>query len=102
MSELIAEAVERLRREKFLTEVNEAYRRAGPDPEQAIWDGTLMDGLEGEPPYEWPTPRRAAARSGKSTSTQSAGTNKDERGPLSSSPRTSSTKARRGSSSSAR
>ena len=48
MSELIADAVERFRREAFLRDVNEAYRRAGPDPDQAIWDGTLMDGLDAE------------------------------------------------------
>lgn len=98
MSELVAEAVERLRRERFLTEANEAYRRAGPDPDQRIWDGTLLDGLEDE---DW-SEHLPAETSGGTTPTRSAATSRAARGQPSSSRRTRSTRARRGSSSSVR
>lgn len=101
MTDLIAEAVERLRRERFIAEVNEAYRRAGPDPEQEIWDSTLMDGLE-EYPYEWTTEGSGEATSGEESLTPSADTSKAARVRSSSSRPTPSTRGRRSSSSSAR
>jgi hypothetical protein len=58
MAELVAQAIEKYRRERFLAEVNAAYAalRANPqasaefDEELRLWDATLMDGLEDE---EW-------------------------------------------------
>jgi len=101
MSELVADAIEQLRRQRFIAEANAEYRRAGPDPEQATWDGTLADGLEGGP-RKWLTERPIAGRSGRSTSSRSAGTSKAASGRPSSSPRTPSTRVPRRSSSSAR
>lgn len=101
MTDLIAEAVERLRREKFIAEANKEYARVGPDPELEIWGVTLMDGLE-EYPYEWTTEGSGEATSAKPSSTPSADMSKAARGRRSSSRRTPSTRARRGLSSSAR
>ena len=54
MTELLAEAVERLRREDMLRRTNEAYARLREDPrewaeemrEREAWDATLADGLD--------------------------------------------------------
>lgn len=56
MQELVAKAVEALRRERILRETNEAYARLKSDPrtwkefqrEQKAWDVTLRDGLDKE------------------------------------------------------
>lgn len=97
MTDLLADAVERLRREKFLQELNEDYRLAGRDPELHLWDGTLLDGLEDE---DW-SEHLPGETSGTSTPTRSAATSKAGRAPRSSSQRTNSTSGRRRSSSSA-
>ncbi|MDE3113938.1 MAG: DUF86 domain-containing protein [Chloroflexota bacterium] len=65
LTALLADA--RLRREDFIQEGNERYGRAGQDREQAIWDVTLMDGLEAYP-YAWPKKRGELTRSGRSRS----------------------------------
>lgn len=60
IAQLVEEAVERLQREEFFRQGNEAYARLREDPkawaellaERAEWDCTLMDGLEDEPPWE--------------------------------------------------
>lgn len=69
LSEAVAvlRADERRRRGRFIQEANATYRRAGPDPDQAIWDVTLMDGLE-QYPYERPKERAKATTSGSSSS----------------------------------
>jgi hypothetical protein len=54
MSEVLAEAVDRLWREDLLRRTNEAYAALREDPEawedlmreRAEWDSTLLDGLE--------------------------------------------------------
>ncbi|MFW5867436.1 MAG: toxin-antitoxin system protein [Armatimonadota bacterium] len=54
MSEVLAEAVDRLWREDLLRRTNEAYAALREDPEawedlmreRAEWDATLLDGLE--------------------------------------------------------
>jgi len=54
MSEVLAEAVDRLWREDLLRRTNEAYATLREDPEawedlmreRAEWDSTLLDGLE--------------------------------------------------------
>ena len=56
MTAVLDEAVEALRRQRFLDECNEAYARLKADPaawaeeqaERAEWDKTLPDGLEDE------------------------------------------------------
>jgi predicted DNA-binding protein len=54
MSEVVAEAVERYRRERFLAEANAAYDALSPSAkrkyrqESAAWDATLLDGLGDE------------------------------------------------------
>jgi len=60
ITQLVEEAIERLEREEFWREFNEAYARLREDPqawaevlaERQEWDCTLMDGLEDEPPWE--------------------------------------------------
>ena len=56
MSVVLDEAVERLEADRFFREMDEAYRALRADPkawqeelaERAVWDVTLMDGLEEE------------------------------------------------------
>ena len=51
---------EQLRRLEFWRQFNEAYARLHDDPvawaeelaERRLWDTTLMDGLEDDPPWE--------------------------------------------------
>lgn len=56
MSEVVAEAVERYRRERFLAEANAAYDALSPSAkrkyreESAAWDATLLDGLSVDEP----------------------------------------------------
>lgn len=53
------QAEDERRRRKFFEELNAAYEELRKDPqawrqhqeELALWDCTLMDGLEDEPPY---------------------------------------------------
>jgi len=62
MGEVIADAVRQYEREKFWDGVREDIERLKADPiawqeyqhEFALFDGTLMDGLEHEPPYYTP------------------------------------------------
>ena len=57
MHTVIAEAVEKLRRERFMDEVNAGFAalRADTDlwaqelEEREMWENTLMDGLEDDP-----------------------------------------------------
>jgi len=75
MATLLDEAVETLRRQRFLEQVNAAYAalRANPatwesiEAERREWDTTLPDGLavaEGQAPYGAPSrPRRRHKRS---------------------------------------
>lgn len=57
MTEVIAEAVEQYRRRSILEATNKAYARLRKDDkawadmkrEEALWEATLMDGLEDEP-----------------------------------------------------
>ena len=69
MAALLDEAVEALRRQRFLEQLNAAYAalRANPaewesiEAERLEWDATLPDGLavaEGRAPYRAPAPRR--------------------------------------------
>jgi len=59
IGEVVDEAARRLEEEEFWAELDASYERLYADPEtaaelkaeQALWDGTLMDGLE-EYPYE--------------------------------------------------
>jgi hypothetical protein len=56
MTEVLAEAVERLRHEDLLRRTNEAYAAVREDPEawdevmreRSEWDATLADGLDAE------------------------------------------------------
>jgi len=56
MSVVLDEAVERLEADRFFREMDAAYRALRADPtawqeelaERAVWDATLMDGLEEE------------------------------------------------------
>jgi predicted DNA-binding protein len=68
MAALLDEAVETLRRQRFLEQVNEAYTAlradagawAAVEMERRAWDVTLPDGLavaEGRAPYRAPAPR---------------------------------------------
>jgi hypothetical protein len=63
MAALLDEAVEALRRQRFIESVNAAYARVRSDPrswraieaERRVWDVTLPDGLavsEGRMPYK--------------------------------------------------
>lgn len=46
MGDVLADAVERYRRERFLAEAAAAYASApGPHDEDRVWEGTLADGL---------------------------------------------------------
>jgi predicted kinase len=55
MQEIMAQAVEHYRRQRILAATNEAFAALQADPsawreieeERAIWDATLMDGLDG-------------------------------------------------------
>jgi hypothetical protein len=69
MATLLDEAVETLRRQRFLEQVNTAYAALRSDAraweaverERREWDATLPDGLavaEGRTPYRAPAPRR--------------------------------------------
>ncbi len=57
MHTVIAEAVEKLRRERFMDEVNAGFASLRADPvswareleERALWEKTLADGLEDDP-----------------------------------------------------
>jgi hypothetical protein len=74
MLALLDEAVESLRRQRFLEQVNAAYASLRADAreweavenERREWDGTLPDGLavaEGRAPYEArPRPKRGGKR----------------------------------------
>ena len=56
MQEVLAHAVEAYRRQRFLERANESYAELRADPvawqaeldERALWDGTLLDGLEND------------------------------------------------------
>ncbi len=72
MLALLDEAVEALRRQRFLEQVNSAYASLRADPrtwaaiedERRVWDATLADGLavaEGRGRYE-ARPRRGRSR----------------------------------------
>jgi len=67
---VLDEAVEALRRQRFLEQVNAAYSNLRADPrawaaveaERREWDGTLLDGLsvaEDHVPYHGRSPRRS-------------------------------------------
>jgi predicted transcriptional regulator len=73
MLALLDEAVEALRRQRFLEQVNAAYAVLRADPrvwdkvqaERRDWDATLADGLavaEGAAPYGASGPKRARKR----------------------------------------
>ena len=59
LPEVLDEAISEYERKQFLEECNAAYARLRADPEawqeeleeRALWDCTLMDGLEDDPPY---------------------------------------------------
>ena len=59
IGEVIADLVEHQERERFWREMHEDFARLRADPdawqdyqdELAVWDATLMDGLEDEEPY---------------------------------------------------
>ena len=60
ITQLLADLADRLQREELLRKGNEAYARLREDPEawaeeleeRRLWDTTLMDGLEDDPPWE--------------------------------------------------
>jgi len=62
MTDLLADALKRYEHDRFLAEANAQYARLSPRQhremadELAVWDGTLMDGLEDE---DWEEERRA-------------------------------------------
>jgi hypothetical protein len=73
MLALLDEAVEALRRQRFLDQVNAAYATLRADPhaweaiegERRAWDVTLPDGLavaEGRAPYEARSPQKRRKR----------------------------------------
>lgn len=59
IGQVVTELVERHREERFWQEMHEDFARLRSDPEawqdyqdeMALWDATLMDGLEDEEPY---------------------------------------------------
>lgn len=59
MQDILEKAVEAYRRQRMMELANEQYAALRADPEvwaeilaeRALWDATLMDGLEDEPPY---------------------------------------------------
>ncbi len=61
MQEIVAIAVERFRRQRILEATNEAYAALRADPEawsqieaeRALWENTLMDGLDADEPQAW-------------------------------------------------
>jgi hypothetical protein len=77
MAALLDEAVETLRRQRFLEQTNAVYARLRADPdawqeidaERQAWDATLADGLavgEGRAPYaKRPSTRRRGGRQTK-------------------------------------
>jgi predicted transcriptional regulator len=60
IGQVVAAAVEQLKKEEFWTALAEDYERLYADPaaaaayeaETTVWDATLQDGLEDEPPYD--------------------------------------------------
>ena len=73
MQALLDEAIEALRRTRFLEQVNAAYATvrgdsktwAAMEAERRQWDGTLLDGLEvheGKAPYTASRKRRASRK----------------------------------------
>jgi hypothetical protein len=66
MRELLEEAVEALRRKRFLEEVNSAYASLRMEPkawaserrQRRHWERTLLDGLVAERPRGGPEPRK--------------------------------------------
>lgn len=56
MQDILDEAIEQYRRDRFFREVNEGYARLRADPEawqeeldeRRLWDATLADGLDSE------------------------------------------------------
>ena len=72
MQAILEHAIEEERRRRFFDEADAAYAQLRADPkawaeykeEMALWDTTLMDGLEDEPPYPLPaaTPVPKAVR----------------------------------------
>jgi hypothetical protein len=66
MQELLEEAVEALRRKRFLQEVNSAYASlrleseawASERRQRRQWERTLLDGLVAEGPLGGPEPRK--------------------------------------------
>lgn len=71
MQEILEQAIENYRRQKFLDQVNAGYAALRQDPQawrsyqedMDLWDNTLLDGLPVEPPFEAtpqapPKPRR--------------------------------------------
>ena len=65
MQTILENVIEEERRRRFFDEADIAYARLRADPEawaeeleeRALWDNTLMDGLEDEPPYDRPSAR---------------------------------------------
>jgi predicted DNA-binding protein len=70
MSTVLREAVERLRRDRFLREVAASYAALREDPSAAAeldaeyhsWESTLGDGLSAEPPSDQPDEGPGAGR----------------------------------------
>lgn len=70
MQEVLDQAVDHYRREQFWKEANAAFAALRQDPERwqheqeerALWDNTLMDGIE---PEDAGTARRPAASKGR-------------------------------------
>lgn len=66
LTELVALAVDLYWRERMFEQADAAYAALRADPianaaweaEMALWDSTLMDGLENEPPYDLETDPR--------------------------------------------
>ena len=60
LTEELERIIEAQRRQRMLEEVNRAYARLKQDPqawaeelaERELWETTLMDGLQDDPPYE--------------------------------------------------
>ncbi len=76
MAAVLEEAVERLRRDRFLREVAAAYsvERSAPDTASSLdaeihaWDATLLDGLAPEPIADGEAEAEAGARPAAPTS----------------------------------
>lgn len=60
LGEIVDEAIAQYRERQFWQDARKAYTRLREDPDEwqaykdelAAWDATLMDGLEGEEPYD--------------------------------------------------